>query len=688
MAEPMDPQELAVVAAQDTYNAAAAAIEDLLDDFPNPTWDSTKMDTWLIDAVTHWSTCEENWSMAGIASKEWYKLEYSLIARVPDLPMDKVAFACMEFNELVEQVLDYNLNVVPLPVHRATSKHSKTMSSQPLQDAVAPSSRTTTPVPLPSSAKPTIPMPPPLKPTTLLPQLEKTPAPRKQQSVQLAMAPQKKVTPTPITSQVVQPSVDALLHQAASTQPVDLPKTMPPPGSSGTFQKDWSLPLHHKPGQQFKIGPPKDTMHSEAPTRASSRAFAIDAAAHPNIIRGPDPNLDSLQEGNVLVPSTDSEPLFLPGTDNEEEQAQEDLVETGRVDEEVAGTDGEEGAQSSDEATSPPPTNMACRLCQEPRISFVFNEATGDFVESHPTIFLPRPALPTSQSQAPRRSARSHTSPTNPTAAYFKAIQSSKPDTKKKRKDVKSKGKISEVAMARKRARTEDDASQTVDKPAVKKLKLKGHHVDDVEVVRATPVVRRCGPGLSKPPPVTLGVSRGGFGEKVPLAAKAVENGIKSIGVLKVDQDFSKFMEVDQSYWSKAVTPFVGERYTTACDHCRRLGTQCQKLLTHTVKCVHCHYSKLPCKGSDAVNTFEAAVNAIEANNTAIAVLTQQYLAGLNVIAHTDSIHAQTFQLRGCLAAIEENEDDHDSKDEEYKAPDDVAEGESGPSKKQKHRSG
>ncbi|PBK81677.1 hypothetical protein ARMGADRAFT_1091077 [Armillaria gallica] len=444
------------------------------------------------------------------------------------------------------------------------------------------------------------------------------------------MAPQKKVTPTPITSQAVQPSVDALLRQAASTQPIDLPKTMPPPGSSGTFQKDWSSPLHRKPGQQFKIGPPKDTTHSEAPTRASSHAFAIDATARPNVIRGPNPNLDSLQEGNVLVPSTDGKPLFLPGTDDEEEQAQEDLVETGRVDEEVAGTDGEEGAQSSDEATSPPPTNMARRLRQEPRFSFIFNETTGDFIESHPTIFLPRPALPTSQSQVPCQSARSHTSPTNPTAAYFKAVQSSKPDAKKKRKDAKSKGKISE----------------TVDKLAVKKLKLKGHHVDDVEVV------------------LTLGVSRGGFGEKVLLAAKAIKNGIKSIGVLKVDQDFGEFMEVDQSYWSKAVVPFVDE-----------------VAVLNPVE----HYRP---KGSDTVNTFEATLNAIEANNAAITEITQQYLAGLSLFTHTDNIHAQASHLRGCLDSIEEGEDDNNDESEEDEVPDDIAEGESSPSKKRKHRSG
>ncbi len=97
------------------------------------------------------------------------------------------------------------------------------------------------------------------------------------------------------------------------------------------------------------------------------------------------------------------------------------------------------------------------------------------------------------------------------------------------------------------------------------------------------------------------------------------------------------------------------------------------------------HYADFSCL-VDAVNTFEAAVNAIEANNTAITAITQQFLAGLNVIAYTESIRAQTFQLRGCLAPAEEDKDDNNGKDEEYEAPDDIAEGESGPSKKRKHK--
>ncbi len=76
----------------------------------------------------------------------------------------------------------------------------------------------------------------------------------------------------------------------------------------------------------------------------------------------------------------------------------------------------------------------------------------------------------------------------------------------------------------------------------------------------ATKVVHKHGPGPTKLPPVTLGMSGGGFGEKVPPSVKVVQNGVKSIGVLVVDKDFGAFVEVDKSYWSKAIVPFVGEQ--------------------------------------------------------------------------------------------------------------------------------
>ncbi len=74
------------------------------------------------------------------------------------------------------------------------------------------------------------------------------------------------------------------------------------------------------------------------------------------------------------------------------------------------------------------------------------------------------------------------------------------------------------------------------------------------------PAIHTYGPGPSKPLAVTLGVGGGGFGEKVPPSAKVIKNGLKSIGVLEVEEDFGDFVKVDGHYWNKEVAPFVGER--------------------------------------------------------------------------------------------------------------------------------
>ncbi len=62
-----------------------------------------------------------------------------------------------------------------------------------------------------------------------------------------------------------------------------------------------------------------------------------------------------------------------------------------------------------------------------------------------------------------------------------------------------------------------------------------------------------------------MGVGGGGFGEKVPPSAKAIKNGLKSIGVLEVEEDFGDFVKVDGRYWDKEVAPFVGERVSNVC---------------------------------------------------------------------------------------------------------------------------
>ncbi len=117
--------------------------------------------------------------------------------------------------------------------------------------------------------------------------------------------------------------------------------------------------MHSKSAQQLKTVLPGNATRSGVSSPTPSRALAVDgryfclflliailtcyfsAAARPNVIRGPAPSL--LCAGSVPIPSNNHEPLFLPGTDDEEDQVQEDSVETGRVDEEVAGTDGKDG---------------------------------------------------------------------------------------------------------------------------------------------------------------------------------------------------------------------------------------------------------------------------------------------------------------------------------------------------------
>ncbi|KAK0215300.1 hypothetical protein EDD85DRAFT_962779 [Armillaria nabsnona] len=675
MAEPTDPAELARVQAQDLYNAAAIGIEDLLDDFPNPTWNSTKMDTWLIDTVSHLTACEQNWSQAGVTSKAWYKLEYSLITRVPDLPMDLVVFSCSEFNELVGQVLDYDLDIVPLPVWHATSKCSKTMvlPFHSCQDAAATHSWLTTLVPFPAPSKTTTPVP-------------ATPK----------RAPP--ATPKPLTSnsgasneQVAQPSI----NNATRAQPLTILKTVKPmpitAGSSDVvFPPDPTSPLHQKLGRNFKVGPP---IHAARLTpsvqSSSSRLLTVDGtfscASFTNAVvtlnfsaatcASVAPGFNPIQEGSIALLFGMHQPLFLPGTDDEEEHVQEDSVREERV-EDVAGTNGEDNNTGGpdDEKDSPPLTKKARRLCQEPRIL---------------------PVAPSFQSQDLRCSARSNTSPVNRDAAYLKMAYRSKPDTKKKKKqDLKRKDIALEVAIPRKCAWEDDKGAPAIEKPAIKKLKSKDIKTADDKVVRATPAIRKRGPGLSKPPAVTLGIGGGEFGEKVPSTMKAIKNGLKSIGVFEVEEDFGNFVKVDGRYWNKEVAPFVGEQYTEPCDHCRRLGMQCRKFLTNTVICVCCHYSKLPCKvnGIPALNpinhyrpkSYHGALDTLAQHANSIEDIVVNYMAGLNALVQLNSLRAQAGCLHEC-ATFDENDTNEDDNNE---APEDVTEGVAGPSKKKKGKLG
>ncbi|KAK0207539.1 hypothetical protein IW262DRAFT_529008 [Armillaria fumosa] len=225
-----------------------------------------------------------------------------------------------------------------------------------------------------------------------------------------------------------------------------------------------------------------------------------------------------------LRPSPDS-------TYEEEEPAQEDFFNDSLVKEAVTGTD--------DEDSSPPPTNKARRL-----------QAS----KASPQIWAPQePPLP---------SSIRHISPPSGDAVQEPKDKKDKKSTKERsgvgsNKDDRDKAKGTGTL---KRGRNDGDTSLAVDKPATKKSKLKGAKVDAVAIVRATPAVRKRGPGFSKPPPVTNGISGGGFGESVHSLMKPIENGLKEIGVLVVDEDYGNFVKVDGRLWNKDVAPFVGEK--------------------------------------------------------------------------------------------------------------------------------
>ncbi|KAK0430320.1 hypothetical protein EV421DRAFT_1913035 [Armillaria borealis] len=773
MAELTDPAALAALKA---YDDASRELSSLQDNLPDADEEGA-VDAWVTKAQIQWQLAAKNWEAAEVTDRAWRRVERTFMKILPEVREKSLRTAFVEYNELAERAMQFDFDVVPLPIpkslkqrgasssqragsHVATSPASsrnKSLVPPPnLARQATPASQTPKPPvlpaipprqvsPTPVSPKPASPptTPPQTKPSSVTPSSPKRAVPSRTSDLAMEIPrldfsaasppstsaiPHEKILislpcePTPSRTRSPSLSTTKATMGASSSFP---PKPSAGPSFLGLRETDvgfgGAASLHfdstafQRPGWGSPAWSPAPTSDDEtpSPSRSSfglsfgpaallpspsqfkktsstmsiqpstSSLLTVDAATRSRVIPGPDP---ARLEGTVLPHFSSCKPLFYPGTDDEEEQSRGVMVDEERVEDSedednvVPGQEDNaptpplndpidvdrEPTQQSDEAPSPPPTKSRR---QHHRISFVFNDVTGDFEDPHPTIFLPRPRARSPQDQAPRHSTRPHVSPVDQDAAYLKTTQGSKPS--KVKKDQKhraessgtkdSKGKEKELAH-RKRARDEDDGASAIDKPAVKKLKSKDVKADEAEVVRATPAIRKRGPAPSKPPPVTLGISGGGFGEKVPTSAKPIKNGLKSIGVLVVEEDYGKFVKVDGRYWNKDVAPFVREQYTEPCDTCRRRGTHCRKLLTHTVICARCHYAKQPCevdgevalnpvshyrpKGYKAINTFESALNAIEVNNAAVTSLVQQFLTGLNVLSHTESIHVQSSRLQ------------------------------------------
>ncbi|PBK68364.1 hypothetical protein ARMSODRAFT_1019924 [Armillaria solidipes] len=755
MAEPTD---LAELAALNAYDDAYGKLANLQDNLPNPDSEGA-VDAWVLNVHSLWKIVGTNWEKAGVSSQAWHGVETVLVEVLPKIHEDSITVAFTEYNELRHSKIDiYPLPIPDRLIHQKTPAnrvHSQVSSSpiQPCQESVAPlanlSHQPTPALQTPKQLLPPATPPHQVSPTLVSPKLASPPTTPPQTKLSSVTPPPPKRAVSLHTSDLAMEvpklnySTATSPHASSSSEKSQTKLTMflrpkpPPPPAYAAFtglqvpaggnNSGWGLPawspisltddtpsspsggyvffppdqtssLHYRRGHPFKIGPPTNDTHIEKPTHPTlSPLHVVDAATCPVLLPGPDP---ACREGSIPSPLSSCQPLFYPGTDDEEEQSCGVMVDEEHVEESGSEGGASQGQEDdaptpplnnpidvdweptwqSDDDSSPPPT-MVHR--QKHKILFMFDDTTGDFEDPHPTIFLPR--HPTPQDQEPHRSTHPRASPVDPDATYLKMTQGSKSSGNKKdkknhaessnKKDAK--GKKKELASL-KRARNDDDDSQPVDMPVTKKLKSKDAKVDEAEVVHATPAFQKHGPALSKPPAMIMGISGGGIGEKIPSTVKPIKDGLKSIGVLVVEEDYGKFV-----------------KYTKPCDTCRRRGTHCRKLLTHTIICVHCHYAKQPCKvdgevmlnpvshyrpkGYKAINTFESALNTIEVNNAAVTSLVQQFLAGLNVLSHTESIRVQSSCLCKCLNPVEEVVvADEDSEVES------VAEGVVGPLKKKK----
>ncbi|KAK0479801.1 hypothetical protein EDD18DRAFT_1113735 [Armillaria luteobubalina] len=204
-----------------------------------------------------------------------------------------------------------------------------------------------------------------------------------------------------------------------------------PATNSLLFCQDLSTPLHARSSPTFKIGQPPRSKPSP------SRLPALNASR---------PDL----------------------TEEEEKPDQDDFFSDSLVKDAVTGTD--------DEGSSPPPTdptNKARRL-QARKVSFIFDDPSGNALDPHPTIILPRPQIRAPQEPLLRRSTR-HKSPPSDDASQEPKDKKDEKSAKERlgvgsKKDDKDKAK--ELGLS--------NVPEALNKPTTKKLKLNGVKVDAV----------------------------------------------------------------------------------------------------------------------------------------------------------------------------------------------------------------
>ncbi|KAK0462749.1 hypothetical protein IW261DRAFT_1576248 [Armillaria novae-zelandiae] len=420
-----------------------------------------------------------------------------------------------------------------------------------------------------------------------------------------------------------------------------------------SFSLDPTLPLHPAAlltGAMMAPNPFLSTRRSQNVTPANppplpSCSTSPIHANTPPALSLPDP-VPSF-EGIIVYLFHKGMPLFFLGTDDEDESLTQGANDKGKGRALVPGTDKDEGDFSGfvkpldamvvddNEDGSPPPTLIA--RCYRSPIFLGANPLTVSELLGAPSAIKPKKTY--------KVKAKFNNPPPAPNDSAVEVTVTAKWSSKKVSKALKEKQAI---------------------------------EVPPGEVV-ATKVNPPRGPSQIRPPLATLGVQGGGFGEEVPAGYMAIINGLKTIGVLVVSWDFGDFVEVDKVLWNKKVAPFivhaalqpVFSQEDTVLKVLNELGT------VPALNPLR-HYRP---KEYTSLNAFEGAIDTLAQHATALEDLILNYLAGLDAMSQLQGLCTQIGHLRKCLGSDSRVGEIAEDDDKGY-AVDEVAEGDTGPSKK------
>ncbi|PBK78934.1 hypothetical protein ARMSODRAFT_1011455 [Armillaria solidipes] len=326
MAEPTDPVALAALTA---YDGASRALSHLQDNLPDADEEGA-VDAWVTKAQTQWQIAAKNWEPAGVLDRAWRRVERTFMKILPEVREKSLRTTFVEYNELAERAMQFDFDVVPLPILKSL-KQRGTSSSQRAGSHVASSpalSRQKSLVPLPDLSRQSTPASqtpkPPVLPATPPRQIPPMPVPPKSASPPTTPPPTKpsSVAPPSPKRAVSSPTSP---HTSSSSEKTQIklttflrPKPPPPPAyaaftglqvPAGGNNSGWDSPawspislindtpsspsggyvffppdqtssLHYRREHPFNIGPPSNATHTEKPTRPLR---VVDAADEPRL---------------------------------------------------------------------------------------------------------------------------------------------------------------------------------------------------------------------------------------------------------------------------------------------------------------------------------------------------------------------------------------------------------------------